>query len=368
MNKVKSLAWLTQESKTTNRDQLLAAEQRQAQLTKPPGSLGKLEQLAIRFAGLQNSSRPAIDNISITVFAADHGVAAENVSAFPQSVTNEMLNNFANGGAAISVIAKVLGTGLEVIDVGTVSDPTEALAAANGVINNRVAPGTANICRQPAMTEGQLQQALNIGRAALKRAGERGSQLFIVGDMGIANSTVSAALACAYLGVPAEQLVGSGSGLDAHGINHKTQVIKRALDRHALYCNDPLETLRRLGGLEIAAMTGAYVAAGQAGLPVVVDGYIATAAALAACRIQPGTGDWLLYGHVSAEPGHRLMLDALQVEPLLELNMCLGEASGAAMSVPLIKLALALHNNMATFDEAGVSKKASVGKAHASIQ
>ncbi|MCD7097459.1 nicotinate-nucleotide--dimethylbenzimidazole phosphoribosyltransferase [Stenotrophomonas sp. MMGLT7] len=328
-----------------------AALARQLQLTKPPGSLGRLEALAVQLAAWQRSERPRLDTVWIAVYAGDHGVAAEGVSAFPQAVTGEMVRNFAHGGAAIAVLARELGATLEVVNLGTVNDPGEV----PGVRRALIAASTANFCQAPAMTPAQLAAALAAGADSIAQARAAGAQLFIGGEMGIANTTVAAALACALLRRSPQELAGPGTGLDAAGVARKAAVVARALALHA-DADGALEQLRRLGGFEIAAMSGACIAAAQAGIPVLVDGFIATTAALAAVRINPGVRDWLLFAHRSHERGHAAVLEALQAEPLLDLGLCLGEASGAAVAVPLLRLACALHGGMATFGEAGVSQ------------
>lgn len=328
-----------------------AAEMRQAQLTKPPGALGRLETTAIQLAALQGTPQPCLERVHITVFAADHGVAAEGVSAFPQSVTAEMVRNFARGGAAISVAARTLGASLDVINLGTVHDPGPLA----GVQDCRLGPGTADFTREPAMTEHQLARALGCGRQAVERARLAGAQLFIGGEMGIGNTTAAAALACALLDTPAERLAGPGTGLDTAGVRRKALVIQRALARHDGHLHTPLEVLHRLGGFEIAALTGACIACGHIGVPVLVDGFIGSVAALAAARLCPGAAAWFLFSHTSAEPGHGAVLEALEARPLLDLGMRLGEGSGAAVAVPLLRMACALHNEMATFAEAGIS-------------
>ena len=329
---------------------LAAARDRQTQLTKPPGSLGRLEELGVTLAAMQGIQQPRVDKVWITVFAGDHGVVAEGVSAFPQVVTAEMVRNFARGGAAISVLARTWDARLEVINVGTVQ-PLEELP---GVLDARVGPGTANFVREPAMTGDQLHEALMAGHDAAERAVINGARLFVGGEMGIGNTTSAAALACSLLGLPAAQLAGPGTGLDAAGVSHKALVIERALARHR--SDQPLAALQRLGGFEIAALAGAYLRCGQLGLPALVDGFITTAAALAAVRLRPDLAPWLFYAHCSAEPGHRRLLDALDAKPLLELGMRLGEGSGAAVAVPILRAAAALHAGMATFAEAGVSQ------------
>ncbi len=330
-----------------------AAEARQANLTKPPGALGKLETGAIQIASLQSNEQPNVDKIHITVFAGDHGVAAEGISAFPQAVTAEMIKNFATGGAAISVIATELGAQLEVVNMGTAFDP----GTIKGVVNLCIGPGTANFRHQAAMTEAGISKALNAGYEAAQRAKSAGAQLFIGGEMGIGNTTVAAALACAFLDTKPERLAGPGTGVDEQGVLHKINIIQQALDLHRPQADSAYEVLRRLGGFEIAALTGSYLACAQIGLPVLVDGFISSVAALAAIRICTGAEPWFLYSHTSAEPGHRLVLAALNANPFLDCSMRLGEGSGAAITVPLLRLACALHNNMATFAEAGVSEK-----------
>ena len=329
---------------------LAAARDRQMQLTKPPGSLGRLEELGVALAAMQGTQQPRVDKIWITVFAGDHGVVAEGVSAFPQVVTAEMVRNFARGGAAISVLARTWDARLEVVNVGTVQ-PLEELP---GVLDDRVGPGTANFVHEPAMTGDQLHEALMAGHDAAERAAINGARLFVGGEMGIGNTTSAAAIACSLLGLPAAQLAGPGTGLDAAGVSRKALVIERALARHR--SDRPLEALQRLGGFEIAALAGAYLRSSQLGLPALVDGFITTAAALAAVRLRPELADWLFYAHCSAEPGHRRLLDALDAKPLLELGMRLGEGSGAAVAVPILRAAAALHAGMATFAEAGVSQ------------
>jgi len=343
--------WLYNDAAPITAEAAVAAEARQGQLTKPPGSLGRLEQLAVTLAGMQGNERPALERIAITIFAADHGVAEEGVSAFPQEVTTAMIANFAHGGAAISVLARELDARLEVVNVGAINE-TDDLP---GVIDRRVAPGTANFAKGAAMSEEQLAEALACGREAIERSLEDGAQLFIGGEMGIANTTAATAIAAALLSLSPSTLAGPGTGLDASGVSHKAAVIEKALVLHGLDGEDPLATLRCVGGFEIAALCGAYLAAAQRALPVLVDGYIATTAALLALRINPGCEPWLMLSHASAEPGHAALVEACGMQPLLDLGMRLGEGSGAAVTVPLLRQACALHNNMATFAEAGVA-------------
>lgn len=334
-----------------------AAIARQGELTKPPGALGRLEEVAIRLAALQRRALPGADRVHISVFAADHGVAASGVSAFPQAVTAQMIANMASGGAAISVVARHLDATLELINLGTVV-PVAAHPAIRGA---EIGPGTANLAEEPAMTVGQLARALDEGADAVDRAAVAGAELFIAGEMGIGNTTSATALAAALLELPVAELVGPGTGLNAEGVLRKQAVIEDALALHAGALGDPAAALACLGGFEIAAITGAYVACAQRGIPLLVDGFISTAAALAAMRLCPGAEDWMLLAHASAEPGHRPMIEATGMQPLLDLGMRLGEGSGAAAAVPLLRLACRLHGEMATFGEARVAEKAEKG-------
>ncbi|MEO5377163.1 MAG: nicotinate-nucleotide--dimethylbenzimidazole phosphoribosyltransferase [Magnetococcus sp. DMHC-6] len=326
---------------------------RQAQLTKPAGSLGLLEEIGVRISAMQQQDIPCLDRVRMVVFAGDHGVAAAGVSAFPQSVTVEMIHNFARGGAAISVLARHLGATLEVVDVGAVRDPGDL----PGVVRCRVGAGTKDFRFSAAMTTEQLYLAMNAGREAVARSVEGGSHIFLGGEMGIGNTTAATALVCAMLGVAPEGVTGSGTGVDGAGLARKIEVIKQALDFHRGSLGDPLAVLSAMGGFEIAALVGAYIAAGQVGIPVVVDGFIAGSAALVAIGLQPELKNWFFYAHQSVEPGHRIVFAKLDERPLLDLNMRLGEGSGAAVVLPILRLACALHGEMATFAQAGVQEK-----------
>jgi nicotinate-nucleotide--dimethylbenzimidazole phosphoribosyltransferase len=329
------------------------ARARQDSLTKPPGALGELESLVIRLAGLQGRPRPRLDRVHVTVFAGDHGVAAEGISAFPQAVTLEMIRNFARGGAAICVLARSLGASLEVINLGTVEDEDQSPS----VRRCRIGPGTANLACLPAMTLEQCDAAMAVGAESVAQALACGAELFIGGDMGIGNTTSAAALTCALLQEAPANIVGPGTGLDTRGVAHKAEVVARALQLHASQLHDPREALRRLGGFEIAALTGAWLACARLGLAALIDGFIASTAALVAERLCPGASTWWLFGHRSLEPGHTRLLQALDARPILDLGMRLGEGSGAALAVPVLRMACELHQGMASFAEAGVSEK-----------
>jgi nicotinate-nucleotide--dimethylbenzimidazole phosphoribosyltransferase len=345
--------WISNPVKRLDDRVLTAALKRQAQLTKPTVSLGRLEELAVRLAAMQGNERPVLDRIRIVVFAGDHGIAEEGVSCFPQSVTTEMLRNFAAGGAAISVLARALGADQEVVDVGCATDP----GPIDGVISQRAGNGTANFRKAPAMDERQLSYALTVGYNAAWRAAEAGYQLFIGGEMGIANTSSATALACALLGQPAALIVGPGTGLSREGVARKAAVIQEALALHGDMTNDPWKAMLCVGGYEIAALVGAYIRCAQLGVTVLVDGFIATTAALVANHMNAAVAPWLIYAHRPAEPGFQKIINALDTEPLLDLGMCLGEGSGAAMAVPVLRLALNLHNEMATFQQAAVCEQ-----------
>ena len=327
-----------------------AARARQQQLTKPPGSLGRLEDLACWFAARLANPIPQISHSEIFVFAADHGVAARGVSAFPQSVTAQMLSNFANSGAAINVLASLEGCHIEVVDVGVAGN----LELPRGVRNERIRSGTRDLLVEPAMTEEELQAALDVGARCAREAVERNAQLLIAGDMGIANTTAAACLICTFANTTPEQVVGRGTGVDDVGLARKREVVAAALARVGNGGLEPRQRFAQLGGLEIAAMAGLYIESARRGVPVLLDGYISAAAALGAVALEPGALRWMLASHRSAEGGHALALQALGLEPLIDLRMRLGEGSGAALTLPIIQAALALHRNMATFQQAGV--------------
>lgn len=347
-----TLDWLDAPCPALDETASAAACQRQNQLTKPLGSLGRLEEMVIELAAMQGTATPSPDPVQILQFVSDHGVAAEGVSRFPQDVTLQMLHNIATGGAAISVMAQTIGARMEIFDLGIATDPGPVA----GVRSQRLGSGTGNITQEPAMTESQVVAALNLGRAAVERAIDTGAKLLICGEMGIANTTPATALACALLDLEPNALVGPGTGLDSAGIDRKTQAITRALALHATPGCSPLELLRRLGGFDIAASVGAFITAAQRGLPILVDGFIISSAALATVRLNPATRHWMLFSHSSAEPGHRRMMEALDAQPYLDLGMRLGEATGALAAVPLLRLACVVHRDMATFSEAGVSE------------
>ena len=324
-------------------------------LTKPPGSLGALETLAIQLSAITGELKPSVMPPAVIVFAADHGVAAEGVSAFPQTVTAQMAANFSQGGAAVNVFARQVGARLEILDVGIIGD--ERIP---GVINAKVRRGTGNMLEADAMQPEQALAAIDTGVQAVERSIQAGAKCLMVGEMGIANTTASSAMLAVLTGEPVASLVGAGTGIDQQQLSHKVTVIERAIAARNADPEDPLAVLAKLGGLEIAAMTGAYLATAKQCLPAIVDGFIATVAALIACRLCPAVRGYLIFGHRSQEPGHEVALRALDAKPLLDLGMRLGEGSGAVLAYPLLQSAAAMMAEMATFDSAGISDKATL--------
>jgi nicotinate-nucleotide--dimethylbenzimidazole phosphoribosyltransferase len=287
----------------------------------------------------------------VIVFAGDHGVAAEGVSAYPAAVTAQMMRNFATGGAAVCVLARASGAEVEVVDVGVDAD----LGGLAGVIHAKVRRGTRNFLHDAAMTPDEVEAALEAGRAAVRRAATGWADAIGLGEMGIGNTTSAAALLSALTGAPPSQTVGAGTGISGETLEHKRRVVERALFRHRDLLGDPLGALGAVGGLEIAALAGAALEARQAGIAVVVDGFISTVAVLVATRIDPSVASHLFFAHRSPERGHGLALEALGARPLLDLEMRLGEGSGAAMALPILRAAGRIMREMATFSGAGVS-------------
>lgn len=344
--------WWLESVQQPNLDAKQQAEQHQLQLTKPTGALGDLELIAIKLASLQSNAHPQVNHPWITIFAGDHGVVEENISAYPQAVTRQMLQNFTTGGAAISVIAKYHQAHLQVIDCGTVGEAYEYA----GVERHCIRAGTANFAKQAAMNADECRAALELGKKGVDTAKADGADIYIAGEMGIGNTCSASALACLLLNDTAEQLTGVGTGIGADQLRHKIEVIEQAIELHHKHVTgDAFKTLCAVGGLEIAAIVGAYIRCAQIGLPIIVDGFISSVAALCAVRMNPKVRDWMLFGHQSAEYGHRRILQELNAEPILKMNLRLGEGSGAGTALALVKMACVLHNQMATFAQAAVS-------------
>ena len=325
-----------------------AARERQDRLLKPRGSLGRLEELAIWMAAVTGEPVPRLRPL-VVIAAADHGVAAEGVSAYPQEVTGQMIAAFLGGGSAISVLAREEGAEVIVVDAGVAGGGERP-----GVIATGLAPSR-NLAEEAALTREQLDRALATGRRLASEARRRGANVLVGGDMGIANTTPSACLAAWLTGAPAAEACGRGTGVDDDGLERKRAVVARALALHAARIDGPVDALRRLGGGELAVLCGLALGAGEHELGYVCDGLVATAAAAVAAAIEPGLRARLLAGHRSPEPAHGLLLEHLGLDPVLDLGLRLGEASGAAAAVAILRLACALHAGMATFDEAGVS-------------
>jgi nicotinate-nucleotide--dimethylbenzimidazole phosphoribosyltransferase len=327
--------------------------------TKPQGSLGRLETVALQLALLQQTLQPRVEVMRMGIFAASHGISQEGVSAYPAVVTAQMVHNFLNGGAAICVLCQAQGIQLEVLDVG-VDDAAAPLPPTHPQLWRRAvrAGGTRSFAVEAAMTAAELEAALAVGRSFVEKAVREGVEVIGLGEMGIGNTTAASALCAALLREPAAVLCGHGTGLDAAGLAHKVTVVERALALHGPGCVGALDWLRCVGGYEVAAMVGAVLAAHERRLAVMVDGFIVTAAVLVAHAVEPGCLAGCFFSHVSAEGGHGRVLKYLGVEPLLDWGLRLGEGTGAALALPFLKSAARILSEMATFSSAGVAEKA----------
>ncbi len=334
---------------------MAAARQRQNELTKPTGSLGRLEELAIQLAGITGAAIPEVPaHKAVIVMAADHGVTAEGVSAYPREVTPQMVLNFLAGGAGINVLARTAGARVVVVDMGVATQLPDH--ADLRVV--RLGPGTRNFAHEPAMTRAEAEAAIAAGASVLEREVERGLDLVATGDMGIGNTTAASAVVAALTGRPAAEVVGRGTGIDDETYARKVRVIGSALALHQPDPADGLDVLAKVGGYEIGGLAGVIVAAAAHRIPVVLDGFISGAAALVAASLAPGCVPYLIAAHRSVEVGHRVVLDRLGLRPLLELDLRLGEGTGAALAMPIIDAAVRAHREMATFAEAHVPDRA----------
>jgi nicotinate-nucleotide--dimethylbenzimidazole phosphoribosyltransferase len=329
------------------------ARRRQTVLTKPPGSLGRLEELGVRLAGMTGRIRPRLDEKAVIVMAADHGVAAEGVSAYPAEVTAQMVANFARGGAAINVLARTVGVRVVTVDMGV----RAPLGEFPNIRSLRVGPGTRNFLHEPAMTRQEAIRSLEAGIGVALEERSRGLRLAATGDMGIGNTTAASAITAVLTGCTPLQATGPGTGLEPARITQKARVIEKALERLRPDPQDAVDVLSKVGGFEIGGLAGVILGAAAHRIPVVLDGFIAGAAALLAIRLAPEARAFLIAGHRSAEPGHRVVLEALELEPLLNLQLRLGEGTGAVLAMPLVEAAARLLDEMATFEEAGVSNR-----------
>jgi len=321
------------------------------QKTKPLGSLGQLEELALQIGLIQNSLSPAINNPVILIFAGDHGIVNEGVSAYPQTVTAQMVSNFLAGGAAINVFARQHQLNLLIVDAGVNAD----LGSHPQLINKKIAKGTANFLHQPAMSLMACEQAINAGAELVLQQYHAGCNCIGFGEMGIGNTSSAALLTHCLANIPLMQCTGRGTGLDDKQLQHKVKVLECALPRHQ-GINQPLDVLTTFGGFEIAMMAGAYLKAAELEMVIMVDGFIASAALLAAYKLYPQVLDYCVFTHVSSEQGHRLLLDYFNAKPLLNLDMRLGEGSAVSLAFPLIQSAVLFLNEMASFAEAGVDR------------
>lgn len=327
------------------------ARQHLKEQTRPEGSLGVLESLVERFTAIQKKEKLETNPKRILIFAADHGVTEEGVSAYPREVTRSMVTNFLNGGATINALARQINAAVQVIDVGVDGD----FGRDARLVHAKVGRGTKNLAREAAMTPEQLDLALTIGSEMVHRAKREGVQFLGLGEMGIGNTTAASAVTAALTKRPVEIMTGRGTGLDDAGLNQKIETIRKAMELHSPFFTDPFEVLRRVGGFEIAALTGAMIAGARLEMPMVVDGWIVTAAALAAVRLNPKILDYLFFAHQSEEFGHQRVLDILEARPMLNLSMRLGEGSGAALAMGILEAAVRVYNETATFAQAGVA-------------
>ena len=320
-------------------------------LTKPRGSLGRLEEIVLQYGLARGQTQLRVPLKSLFVFCADHGVTAEGVSAYPREVTYQMVRNFVSGGAAINVLCRQCGIDPVIVDMGVDHD----LGSIPGVVQRKVAPGTRNFLHEPAMTRDQASQSIETGIALARAAASSECGLLGVGEMGIGNTTSASAVLGAVSGRAAADLVGAGTGVTKNQLRHKAEVIEQALERHRPDPAEPIAILAAVGGFEIGGICGFCLGAAASRVPVVVDGFIASAGALLAIRLAPHLTDYLFFSHLSAEPGHQVILEVLGVKPLLLLDMRLGEGTGAALAIGVIESALRLYNEMATFESAQVS-------------
>ena len=330
-----------------------AARQRQAELTKPAGSLGRLEEYSILLAGLKDQARPVLNHKAVIVMAADHGVTVEGVSAFPQEVTPQMVFNFLNGGAAVNALARQAGARVKVVDMGVNFD----FEPHPDLIHKKIAYGTANMALGPAMTRTQAESAIEAGREVCREQITLGLDILALGEMGIGNTTAASAIIAAATGQDIGLLTGRGTGIDDAGLLHKIEVIRKALKMNKPDPQDGLDILCKVGGFEIAGMAGAILEAAANRVPVVMDGLIASSAALIACLLAPQVKPYLIASHRSVEVGHDLIFKFLEKEPMFNLNMRLGEGSGAVLAFHILEASCCTLNEMATFAEAGVSGK-----------
>jgi len=348
-----SLSQALKQIKPLDKKAMEAARARQDELTKPRGSLGRLEELSIKIAGIRGEIIPHFEHKAIVTMAADHGVVSEGVTLYPQEVTRQMVFNFLSGGAGINVLARFIGARVIVVDMGVIGgfEPYPDL------ICKMVDFGTKNMTKGPAMTRQQALDAIEGGIEVIEAEIAKGLDIIGTGDMGIGNTTASSAICAAIMGEPVEKLTGRGEGLNDEQLEHKIKVVQEALEFNKPDPGDPIDVLSKVGGFEIGGLAGVMIGAAAQHIPVVIDGFISSAAALIAVQLAPGLKDYLIAAHLSAESGHRVLLEYLGLTPLLNLEMRLGEGTGAALGMAIVEAAVRTLAEMATFGEARVSKE-----------
>lgn len=340
--------------KSLDEEAMRQARERQDTLTKPRGSLGRLEELSIRVAGMQGIPLPKIEDKVVVTMAGDHGVVKEGVSAYPQEVTPQMVYNFLRGGAGINVLARHVGARVVVVDMGVAAD---IASEGEGFKNKKIARGTRNFTRGPAMTREEAVKSVVAGIEVVEEELDKGVDILATGDMGIGNTTPSSAIAAAITGKPPAMVTGRGTGIDGNALKNKIRIIEKALEVNNPEAGDALDVLSKVGGYEIGGLAGVILAGAANRIPVVLDGFISGAAALIAYTLAPRARDYMIASHQSVEVGHRVMLDYMGLKPLLNLDLRLGEGTGAALGISLVEAGVKILREMATFAEAGVSDK-----------
>jgi len=329
------------------------AKERQDILTKPTGSLGRLEELSIQIAGIQEKPMPQITQKAVIVIAADHGVAVQGISAYPQEVTSQMVLNFLHGGAGINVISRQVGARVIIVDMGV----SGRLGSNTGLVSRKIAAGTQDMSKGPAMTLAQAKKTLEVGIEIVTAEFQKGLDIVATGDMGIGNTTASSAICAVMIGKTVAEVTGRSTGLDDRQLQHKIAIINKAVAVNRPDASKPMEVLAKVGGFEIGGLAGVILGAASHRVPIVIDGFISGAAALVAAGLCPRVKDYLIAGHCSVEPGHKLLLKYLGLRPLLDLEMRLGEGTGAALGISIAETSVRILAEMATFSEAGVSDK-----------
>lgn len=339
--------------KDINRQWFEIAQQRLDNLTKPPKSLGRLEEFAAQLVAITEERMPSLDKKAIFTFAADHGVAEESVSAYPKEVTAQMVFNFLRGGAGINVLARHAGADVIIIDIGVDYE----FGSIEGLVGKKVVNGTRNFTKGPAMKSDEARRCIEIGIELAKTYADQGYRLFGTGEMGIGNTTPSSAIASVLTGRPVEDVTGRGTGISDEGLKKKIEVIKKGIAFNKPDPTDPIDVLAKIGGAEIGGIAGLVLGAAERRIPVVIDGFISTAGALIAYSIEPKVRDYMFAAHNSVERGHKIMLDKMGLRPILDLDLRLGEGTGATLAMLIIEAGLKIYREMATFDEAGVSNE-----------